>query len=122
VDEQGLGDTVLVDGDDEVTGLAVCHAGAGSEAGPGTCYVKFAAAGSGEGAAGRFERLLDACEAYAIGRGLPRLVIGINMGREHAARIVLGRGYRTLTLGVAMHRPNAPAWDRPDAYVIDDRR
>jgi GNAT superfamily N-acetyltransferase len=40
---QGLGDTVLVEEGGALGGFAVCHADAGSEAGPGTCYVKFAA-------------------------------------------------------------------------------
>jgi GNAT superfamily N-acetyltransferase len=122
VSEQGLGDTIFVGEEDAPAGIAVCHVGEGSEAGPGACYVKFAAVTSGEGAAGRFGLLLDACEAYAGGRGLTRLVTGINMGREHASRMVLDRGFRTLALGAAMHRPNEPAWDRSGAYVLDDRR
>ena len=46
-------------------GMAVCHRGAGSEAGGDRCYVKFAAVLPGDGAGERFERLLDACEAFA---------------------------------------------------------
>jgi GNAT superfamily N-acetyltransferase len=38
---QGLGDTVLIDDASGLQGVAVCHAGAGTEAGSGTCYVKF---------------------------------------------------------------------------------
>ena len=42
---QKLGDTVLVFGDGgEIDAFAVCHTGAGSEAGTGTCFVKFGAA------------------------------------------------------------------------------
>lgn len=43
VKEQGLGDTVLVRRAGTLEGMAVCHCGAGSEAGGDTCYVKFAA-------------------------------------------------------------------------------
>src|SRR6202790_3089129 len=39
VDEQRLGDTVLIWTDDQLAGLAVCHVGAGTEAGSGKCYV-----------------------------------------------------------------------------------
>ncbi len=31
-------------------------------------------------------------------------------------------GYRPLTQGIAMHRPNIPGFNREDAYVIDDWR
>jgi GNAT superfamily N-acetyltransferase len=122
VDTLGLGDAVLVEDDSSVAGFAVCHVGAGSEAGPGTCYVKFGAVASGDDAPRLFQRLLDGCESYAKGRGMSRVSAGINLGREQACRIAIGRGYRTSVLGVAMHRPSDPAWDRPDAYVIDDRR
>jgi N-acetylglutamate synthase-like GNAT family acetyltransferase len=121
LDLQGLGDTILVD-DDGLCGFAVCHAGAGSEAGPGACYVKFAAVVPGEGAPRRFERLLDACEGYAAAGGFPRLVAGVNTGRHEAYRSLLERGHRPFALGVAMHRPNEPAYDRPGVYVLDDRR
>ena len=60
---QGIGDVVLIHDTAGLAGLAVCHAGAGSETGPGTCYVKFAAARSGDGAAGRLGLILDACES-----------------------------------------------------------
>jgi GNAT superfamily N-acetyltransferase len=122
LDQQELGDTILVAADNELSGFAVCHAGTGSEAGPGTCYVKFAAVAGGADAPRRFERLLDACEAYAVGRGLSRLLVGVNTGRHAAYRILLNRGHRPFVLGVAMHRPNEPAYDRPDVYVLDDRR
>ena len=41
--DQNLGDVVLT-GAGPLDGLAVCHIGAGSEAGGGTCYIKFGAA------------------------------------------------------------------------------
>src|SRR6266481_409043 len=43
VDEQNLGDTVVTWTGDQLAGLAVCHAGRGTEAGSGKCYVKFGA-------------------------------------------------------------------------------
>jgi GNAT superfamily N-acetyltransferase len=120
--DQGIGDTVLIDRGGRLEGFAVCHAGTGSEAGPDVCSVKFAAAASGDGAGGRLERLLDACEAFAKSRGLPRLVAGVNMGREEAYRILLARGHRAVAQGVAMHRPNAPGYDRPGVYALDGWR
>ncbi|MEV4229324.1 GNAT family N-acetyltransferase [Streptomyces bobili] len=120
---QGLGDTILLQGaGSELDGLAVCHCGAGSEAGEDTCFVKFGAVRPGPEAANRFERLLDACERLAAERGLGQLDAGMNLGRPDAYRRVIDRGFRTWLQGVTMHRPNAPGYSHPDAYVIDDWR
>ena len=48
---QNLGDTVLIEDKSKLIAFAVCHAGAGSEAGTGICYVKFAAVRPGFAAA-----------------------------------------------------------------------
>jgi GNAT superfamily N-acetyltransferase len=120
---QRIGDTLILPGDDELDGVAVCHCGAGSEAGSDTCYVKVAAVRPGEGAADRFERLLDACEAFAADHALERLVAGVNTGRLEASRRLLSRGFRIEQIGVAMHlRPGEPDLDTPEHYVIDDLR
>jgi GNAT superfamily N-acetyltransferase len=70
VSNQSLGDTVLLwePFGDVLAGLAVCHIGAGSEAGTGTCYVKFATVRSGSAAGGRFAALLGECEALGAGQ------------------------------------------------------
>ena len=121
--EQGLGDTVLLRHEGTLEGVAVCHSGAGSEAGGETCYVKFAAARPGEAAGARFERLLDACEAYAAESGLRRLVAGVNTGRLDAYRRLLARGFGTEQIGLSMRlRPDAPDFDTPAHHVLDDRR
>jgi N-acetylglutamate synthase-like GNAT family acetyltransferase len=123
VRDQGLGGTVLLEGDGGLEGAAVCHCGAGSEAGSGTCFVKFGAVRGGEGAGGRFERLLDACEAFAAEAGLERLVAGVNTGRLDAYRRVLERGFRIELVGLAMRlRPGEPDLDTPEHYVLDDLR
>jgi len=123
VNEQGIGDTVLVRRDGTLEGMAVCHGGAGSEAGGDTCYVKFGAVRPGDGAAMRFERLLDACEAYAAGSGLGRLVAAVNTGRLDAYRCLLARGFRTETIGISMRlHPEGPHFDTSAHYVIDDLR
>jgi GNAT superfamily N-acetyltransferase len=121
-DRQGLGDTVLLVGDEGLAGFAICHCGAGTEAGSGACFVKFGAVRPGEGAEARFEQLVEACEALAARRGLSRLMAGVNTARHSAYRALLGRGYRAMINGVTMLRPNEPAYNRPHAYVIDDLR
>ena len=120
---QRIGDTLVLPGDHELHGVAVCHRGAGSEAGSDTCYVKVAAVRPGAGAEDRFERLLDACEGFAADSGLERLVAGVNTGRLDAYRRLLSRGFRIEQIGVAMHlRPGEPTLDTADHYVIDDLR
>jgi GNAT superfamily N-acetyltransferase len=120
--KQGLGDTVLLGEGDRLAGFAVCHCGGGTEAGSGACFVKFGAVLPEAGAEARFERLVDACEALAAERGVSRLMAGVNTARHGAYRALLGRGYRAVINGVTMLRPDEPAYNRPDAWVIDDLR
>ncbi|OSP27457.1 GNAT family N-acetyltransferase [Streptomyces sp. 13-12-16] len=123
VQAQGLGDTVLLEGAGSgLDGLAVCHCGAGSEAGEDVCFVKFGAVRPGPDAADRFERLLDACEQLAAEKGLGQLDAGTNLARQDAYRRMADRGFRTWLQGVTMHRPNEPGYSHSDAYVIDDWR
>jgi hypothetical protein len=122
VENQRLGDSVLLAKGERLEGFAVCHCGPGTEAGSGACFVKFGAVLPGDGAKARFEGLLDACEALATERGLSRVIAGVNAARRGAYNVLLERGYRGLINGVTMLRPDEPAYNRPDAYVIDDLR
>ena len=101
--------------------FAVCLNGPGSEGGETTCYVKFGAARGGAGAGERFDKLLDACEAFASSRGAT-VEAGVNLAREDAYRRLRSHGYLVTMLGVAMQRPHADGFNRADAYVIDDWR
>ncbi len=102
---------------DALNAFAVCHTGAGSEGGSGLCYVKFGVARS----ASAFDRLLQAIEAFAAQTGVP-VEAGVNLAREDAYRRMRARGYRTVTQGVAMQRPHADGFNRPDVYLLDDWR
>lgn len=119
---QQLGDTVLLWGDAGLAGLAVCHMGAGTEAGSGNCYVKFGAARPGASAAQHFGRLLQACESAAFNRGLTRLIAGVNAARIEASQMMLERGFSAVRQGVAMHRNNEAGYNRAGVYLIDDWR
>ena len=121
VHQQQLGDIVLL-WDDRLEAFAVCYGGEGTEGGPDNCYLKFAAVRPGPQAEKNFGRLLDGCEAFALERGWHRIEAGVNLTRAEAYRHLLGRGFRTLSLGVAMHRPDEPAFNRPGVYVMDDWR
>jgi len=121
-DQQGLGDTVLLHDNSGLVGFAVCHWGPGTEAGSGRCYVKFGAVHKGHEASRRFTRLLKACEVLAPAHGASRLVAGVNAARSEACRALIANGFHTESVGVAMHRPYVPAYNRDDVYVIDDWR
>jgi len=120
IEAQHLGETILLDGSGGLAGVALCHIGAGTEAGDGALFVKFAAVWPG--AAAEFERLLNAIEALAAERGAQRITAGINTGRRDAYRAMVSRGFRAGLVGVAMHRPDGPGTLRPDVYILDDWR
>jgi GNAT superfamily N-acetyltransferase len=122
VADQNLGDTLLLRDDSRLEGLAVCHSGAGTEAGTGVCYVKFAAVLPGRQAEQGFSRLLDACEELARSKGAALLTAGVNTARQNAYRQMLARGFRIDLLGVSMAKPNEAGYNRPDVYVLDDCR
>lgn len=122
VADQALGDTVLLRDESKLVGVAICHCGAGTEAGSDTCYVKFGAVRPGLGAESYFSQLLDAVELLAHSRGLSRVVAGVNTSRHEAYSAMLARGFRTEIQGVTMHRPNTEGYSRPGVFAIDDWR
>ncbi|HEV2128526.1 MAG TPA: GNAT family N-acetyltransferase [Thermomicrobiales bacterium] len=120
--DHGFGDIVLLPDGRDLVGFAVCHCGADTEAGRGSCYVKFGAVRSGPDAEQWFLRLLAACEALAVSWGQQRLTAGVNTARREAYRRMQGLGFRTEVLGLAMDRPDEPGYNRPGVYLIDDWR
>jgi GNAT superfamily N-acetyltransferase len=117
-----LGDTLLLEDAGAVTAFAVCHFGKGTEAGSETAYVKFAAVRSGSRAHRDLLRLLDACQSVAAANGATRLIVGVNLAREHAYRALVRYGFRAEIVGVAMHTGNDPGYSRPDVFALDDWR
>ncbi len=122
VEAQGLGEVLLVDDASGLAAMAICHLGAGTEAGSGGCYIKFGLARRGPGADERFAALLEVCEALAVDHGADHLELGVNAGRHEAYAAVLARGYRAGLVGVSMHRANDEGYSRPGTWLIDDWR
>lgn len=119
--DQKLGDVLLIGPEARSgapAGFAVVHDGPGSEAGTGVAYVKFGMVCS----AGAFGELIDDCLGHARQVGAGKLVLGVNTARHQAYRMLAGRGFRTDVVGVTMHAPNEPGYDREDAFVVDDWR
>ena len=115
------GEVVLTYTRKALDGFAICLHGPGSEGGTKTCYIKFAAARGGVGAGQRFDRLLDACDAFAASREAS-IEAGMNLAREDAYRRMRAHGFKAFGQGVSMQRPHVPGHNRADVYVIDDWR
>ena len=122
VEAQNLGDTVLLWDDKGLAGFAVCHCGAGTEAGTDVCYVKFGAVRPGAQAGELFERLLDVCEAFGASQKMLRLRAGVNTSHDVAYGKMVDRAFRTESTGVVMHRPNDPGYNRSEVFVLDTWR
>jgi GNAT superfamily N-acetyltransferase len=123
VAEQGLGDTILLWSGTSLAGFAICHVGAGTEAGSGVCYVKFAAVRPGPRAEVTFSQLLDACEFLAGACGARKITLGVNLARREAFRELSGRGFRTQMQGVAMETGDASdGYNHAGVYILDDWR
>jgi GNAT superfamily N-acetyltransferase len=123
VADQMLGENILVFDGSHLAAFAVCHSGAGSEAGSGVCYVKFAAVRPGPRAAENFTRLLDAVEAYALAARAQKTTAGVNLAHREAFQSLYARGYRSDMQGVAMEAGGAESgYNRARVYVLDDWR
>jgi GNAT superfamily N-acetyltransferase len=118
---QSIGEVVLTYTRKALDGFAVCMTGPGTEGGAMSCYVKFGAARSGEGAGARFDRLLDAIDGFAAPRGL-EVETGVSLARRDAFVRMRAHGFRAATQGVAMHRPHGEWYNRNDVYAMDDWR
>ncbi|MEP0891223.1 MULTISPECIES: hypothetical protein [unclassified Leptolyngbya] len=53
---------------------------------------------------------------------MPRLVAGVNTNRDVAYSKMVARRFRTEIVGLVMHKPNDPGYNRPDVFVLDDWR
>jgi N-acetylglutamate synthase-like GNAT family acetyltransferase len=127
IEKQRLGDTILLRGDDSknngtLNAMAICHCGPGTEAGSGTCYVKFGAVRPSQDSSTYFDHLLSVCESFAKSQELSRVTAGVNLGRHNAYRKMIEHHFRTDLQGVAMHKPNEAGYNNENVYVIDDWR
>lgn len=118
--EQGLGDVLLAPSREA---FALCHSGAGSEAGSGKVYVKFGAVKPGPAARRGFAELLAAAANFGRQRGATELLVGINAGCREAYQHVVNSGFRSSSIGVELRRgPADLGWNRPDNFVLADLR
>lgn len=119
---QQAGDTVLLFKGSRLEAVALCHAGPGSEAATGSGIIKFAAVRPGANRHQTFEQLIAQCRAWAVGRKLKSLSIGVNLACKEAYQHLIALGFLVQVFGVALHRPDHPAHLSDAAYVFDDGR
>ena len=117
-----LGDTIFLVAESRLLGLAICHYGAGTEAGSNNCYIRFAAVQPEINAIDRFVQLLNLCENMALTVGMSKLLAGVNTSRHQAYGLLIEKGFRAQTIGVAMQKPNTLGYNQPDIFVLDDWR
>jgi GNAT superfamily N-acetyltransferase len=121
--DQHLGDTLLIWDRGRLAAFAVCHAGPGTEAGSGVCYVKFAAVQPSRRAGANLYRLLDACESFGRAGAAHKIVAGINLARREAYDRLFTWGFRADSMGVAMETGDeSSGYNRADMYILDDWR
>ena len=121
VSSQNLGETVLLWDEGDLIGMAICHCGPATEAGSGTCYIKFGVVDSDVRSGQHFEKLLIACEQLACKKSLDKIAAGVNTARREAYKLMLANGYTTTVQGVVMQQPDA-GYNRENVFLIDDWR
>ena len=123
VEQQKLGETMLISSGSKPAAFAVCHAGAGTEAGSGVCYIKFAAVHPAWQPEENLGALLKACRDYGRSRGVTKLTTGVNLARREAFRTLTKLGFRTVMQGVAMETGDVlEGYNRAGVYILDDWR
>ncbi len=123
VQRQRLGDVLLISRGSQAAAFAVCHAGAGTEAGSGVCYIKFAAVRPDSHAEENLAALLRACREHASSRGVTKLTTGVNLARRETFRTLVNLGFRIAMQGVAMETGDSFAgYNRAGVYILDDWR
>jgi GNAT superfamily N-acetyltransferase len=122
VHDQRIGETLLLLDGARLDGFAVCQTGAGSEAGGGSTYAKFATVAPGAGRDQRLKSLLDNLEALAASRGAPKVECGCNTSHRDTLRTLLARGYRYGFIGVAMVAGTDMVYLHPEFDILDDWR
>ncbi|HVX26137.1 MAG TPA: GNAT family N-acetyltransferase [Parafilimonas sp.] len=121
VEEQHLGETILIENKSRLAAFAICHFGPHTEASTGSLYIKFGVADADKGK-NNFEKLLSACEAFASTKKLSKIVAGVNTARRRAYVQMLEHDFKTGTQGIIMQRPNKKGYNKKNNFIIDDWR
>jgi GNAT superfamily N-acetyltransferase len=117
--KQQIGETIIhFDARGQAQGFAICHFGNRSEAQRGAVYVKFAAATGSDA----FAAVLDSCHHLGAASNLVKVDLGMNTSRKPAYKLILGKGFRPQSFGVAMEINGQAGFNRSDVFAADDWR
>ncbi|NOX72798.1 MAG: GNAT family N-acetyltransferase [Alphaproteobacteria bacterium] len=120
--DQSLGETIFLYQNNSLEGFAVCHTGAGTEAGTDRAYIKFAAISPATAQPEALCNLLCAVEDWAAHQGAKTIITATNLARKTCFETLTDAGFRTDFQGLAMHHNNNPGFNNTRAFVLDDWR
>lgn len=85
-------------------------------------YAKFGVSYSYDNAAETLDILFGSLEKYAELIGAKKIRASTNTARTICYRNMLSRGFKVEGYGIAMLRPDSPAYNRADVLILDDWR
>jgi ribosomal protein S18 acetylase RimI-like enzyme len=117
-----LGDTLLLAVGERLYGFAICHAAAGSEADPDSCYVKALLIDPAIDDQETLLALVEACEGYARLQNLATVRLGVNLACWEGYQAVAARHYQLRQLRLRMVRPLDELLSDPSPFHFNDWR
>jgi predicted N-acetyltransferase YhbS len=122
VDGLALGDTLLLEREREIVGLAVYHAPGVSEAPAGALYVKFLALDASERRPESLEQFVSALEDVALELGLGRMIAPVYLRYWSAYSTLVKCGYQIDSTLVRMEKGKGRDYEDEAHLVLDDWR
>lgn len=117
-----IAETLLVYDDRQLKAFAICPTPTADEGDERRAvYAKFGAAKFDE-TGENFDRLLDALEEYRALINASKIRASTNTARRSCYQAMLRHGFKVEGHGIAMIRPDVPAYNRADVFVLDDWR
>jgi GNAT superfamily N-acetyltransferase len=122
VDGLALGDTLLLERERDIVGVAVYHVPGVSEAPAGALYVKFLALDSSARRPEYFEQFVAALEAVALELGLARVILPVYLRYWLAYSTLVKCGYQIDFTMVRMQKGKGEDYEDESQLVLDDWR
>jgi GNAT superfamily N-acetyltransferase len=122
VDGLALGDTLLLERERDIVGLAVYHVPGVSEAPTGALYVKFLALAAPGRRPEDLEQFVSALEEVALELGLARMILPVYLRYWPAYSTLARCGYQIDSTLVRMQKGRAADYEDESHLVLDDWR
>jgi hypothetical protein len=122
VDGLALGDTLLLERERDLVGLAVYHVPGVSEAPAGALYVKFLAIDTAERRPEHLEQFVGALDDVATELGLARIILPVYLRYWPAYSTLVKCGYQIDFTLVRMHKGKGRDYEDEAHLVLDDWR